>query len=174
MYLTRVPTNLLVNSSFTSRNIKSILLRIQGCTRYFSIPYFPDFLFLSLLYFPFLRLHFLTAHSFSPVQSSFKTRSSSRSRIGCLFAISSVNFLNMAPLESEILKALLAACSTSCKLLSTIMPRRNSLMTSDGSSSRRSRVRVTFATKRDILAPRRSLEKASKSLKIDKKYEFTF
>ena len=147
MYLTRVPTCVLVNSSFSSRNIKSKLLRIQGCTRYFSIPYFPDFLFLSLLYFPFLRLYFLTAQPFSPVQSSFNTRSSSCSRIGCLFAISSVNFLNMAPLESEILKALLAACSTSCKLVLKIMPRRNSLMTSGGSSSSRSRVRVTFATK---------------------------
>ena len=75
----------------------------------------------------------------------------------------------MAPLESETEKALLAACSTSCKLVLTILPRRSSLMISGGSSLRWSQVRVTFATKSDIGWPRRSLEKASKSLNWTKK-----
>ena len=95
---------------------------------------------------------------------SFKTPSTRERRIECCDVISSVRCLNKDPLESDILKALLAVFSTSLSLVFINWQWPSSYMISEGSSRRRSRRCATSSITLCISGPSRSLENSSKSL----------
>ena len=101
---------------------------------------------------------------------SCNTWSTRECRMGCWAVISTVRFLNKDPLESDMLKALLAVFNTSFSLVFIRLQWPSTYMISDRWSCCRLRSRcVTSSITVDILGPSRSLENSSMSLEIIRK-----